>query len=164
MVEVEMNKKPLHCIDNTDARNKEFYSRCEKICNMEIIEKPLDNFMFSELAQAVQLVKNLKITRNKGLSLSKRTTESKRNYRTASESDVGRPDVNDTTGMKLTTEQNNTTVTSAASGFGGRSDSIVKRLDNTGISEDISAEKARDEIYHLYHDKMEFSVKVYFPT
>ena len=47
-----------------DAGNKEFYSRCEKICNMDIIEKPLSKFMFSELGEAIQLVKNLKIKPN----------------------------------------------------------------------------------------------------
>ena len=44
-----------------DAGNREFYSRCEKICNMDIIEKPLSKFMFSELGEAVGIVKNLKI-------------------------------------------------------------------------------------------------------
>ena len=31
------------------------------------------------------------------------------------------------------------------------------------LQEELCIEKAHDEIYHLYHDKMEFSVKVYFP-
>ena len=48
MLEIEQSKGHIQ-IDSNDTRYKEFYSRCEKIVNMEKIEKPLDKFMFLEL-------------------------------------------------------------------------------------------------------------------
>ena len=43
-----------------------------------------------------------------------------------------------------------------------RTVSEVKR-DISGLQEELTKEKAYEEIYHLFHDKFEFSVKVYFP-
>jgi len=63
MLEIEQQKGHIQ-IDSNDARYKEFYSRCEKIVNMEKLEKPLDKYMFAELEQAVILVNSLKVNRS----------------------------------------------------------------------------------------------------
>ena len=44
-----------------------------------------------------------------------------------------------------------------------RSESVMRRAEGGGPSEKLDVEMAHDEIYHLYHEKLEFSVKVYFP-
>ena len=64
-LEIEKDKKHHHYINYTDSEHKEFYSRCEDICNMDVINIPLYNFIFSELAEAIMQVKNLKVNRNK---------------------------------------------------------------------------------------------------
>ena len=53
-LEIEKDKKHHHYINYTDSEHKEFYARCEDICNMEVINIPLYNFMFSELGEAIK--------------------------------------------------------------------------------------------------------------
>jgi len=37
-----------------------------------------------------------------------------------------------------------------------RNDSTFRKIDVSCLDEEVCAEKAYEEIYHLYHDRMEF--------
>jgi hypothetical protein len=131
--------------------------------------------MFLELEQAIILVNSLKINRSQAaLNQINRNGSLQGNRgkpafnRASSEADAMFDQVlgpRDGT-MKLVD-------TSLASAHGDktmltnkqdRTESSIRKIESSALNENISAEKAHDEIFHLYHDKMEFTVKVYFPT
>ena len=53
-LEIDKDKKHYHYINSADPNeHKEFYSRCEDISNMDVIDTPLNNFIYDELGEAI---------------------------------------------------------------------------------------------------------------